>query len=125
MLCPFFVVFHYISKIIVIDFFVARYYTPRPTFEFKYFDQLCECRIKLPPSAAVQMVVGSTSRSRTLAKQLACLEACKKLHEVGALNDNLIPSIKDPAVTSVSVSKSKDTLAGAGIIKALCFFFGC
>lgn len=26
-------------------------------------------------------------------KKLACLEACKKLHEVGALTDNLLPDI--------------------------------
>jgi hypothetical protein len=26
-------------------------------------------------------------------KQIACLEACKKLHEIGALTDNLVPDI--------------------------------
>jgi endoribonuclease Dicer len=26
-------------------------------------------------------------------KQTACLEACKKLHEIGALTDNLVPDI--------------------------------
>ncbi|XP_021666513.2 endoribonuclease Dicer homolog 3 isoform X2 [Hevea brasiliensis] len=93
-----------------------RYFTPRPTFEFEVFEQSCQCKIKLPASAAFQTLVGPICRSQQLAKQLVCLEACKKLHQMGALDDHLRPSFDDPMEDNC-IMRSKETLAGAGTTK--------
>nr|TKR65749.1 endoribonuclease Dicer-like 3-like isoform X2 [Populus alba] len=92
-----------------------RYYTPKPTFQFEVFEQSCRCAMKLPPNAAFQTLVGPTCRSQQLAKQLVCLEACKKLHQMGALDDHLLPSVEEPS--EIAVVKSKSTSAGAGTTK--------
>ncbi|KAK4487897.1 hypothetical protein RD792_003635 [Penstemon davidsonii] len=49
------------------------------------------CTLLLPNSSPIQSIIvqGNTK----ILKQLACLEACKKLHQVGALTDNLVPDI--------------------------------
>ncbi|XP_024446017.1 endoribonuclease Dicer homolog 3 isoform X3 [Populus trichocarpa] len=54
-------------------------------------------------------------RNQQLAKQLVCLEACKKLHQMGALDDHLLPSVEEPS--EIAVVKSKSTSAGAGTTK--------
>nr|AXY97501.1 Dicer-like 3 [Populus tomentosa] len=92
-----------------------RYYTPKPTFQFEVFEQSCRCAMKLPPNAAFQTLVGPTCRNQQLAKQLVCLEACKKLHQMGALDDHLLPSVEEPS--EIAVVKSKSTSAGAGTTK--------
>jgi endoribonuclease Dicer len=69
--------------------------------------------MKLPPNAAFQTLAGPTCRNQQLAKQLVCLEACKKLHQMGALDDHLLPSVEEPS--EIAVVKSKSTSAGAGI----------
>ncbi|XP_011002830.1 PREDICTED: endoribonuclease Dicer homolog 3-like isoform X2 [Populus euphratica] len=92
-----------------------RYYTPKPTFQFEVFEQSCHCAMKLPPNAAFQTLVGPTCRNQQLAKQLVCLEACKKLHQMGALDDHLLPSVEEPS--EIAVVKSKSTSAGAGTTK--------
>jgi len=45
----------------------------------------------LPKSCPIQAihVQGDTK----FLKNIACLEACKQLHKIGALTDNLVPSI--------------------------------
>ena len=68
----------------------------------------------LPPSAAFQTIVGPVSRNSHLAKQLVCLEACKKLHQLGALDDYLLPSIKELSEKDLIV-KSKESASGAGM----------
>ncbi|OAY54204.1 endoribonuclease Dicer homolog 3 isoform X4 [Manihot esculenta] len=88
-----------------------RYFTPRPTFEYEFFDRSCQCKLKLPASAAFQTLVGPVCRSQQLAKQLVCLEACKKLHQMGALDDHLQPSVDEPMEDNC-IMRSKDTLAG-------------
>ncbi|KAK4487898.1 hypothetical protein RD792_003636 [Penstemon davidsonii] len=49
------------------------------------------CTLLLPNSSPIKSIIvqGNTK----ILKQLACLEACKKLHQVGALTDNLVPDI--------------------------------
>lgn len=72
--------------------FVSRFYIPKPMFEL---EQCCngsyKCKLVLPPSSAFQTLEGPTERSCHKAKQSACLEACKKLHQMGALDDYLCP----------------------------------
>ena len=66
----------------------------------------------LPPDAAFQSIVGPSSRNSSLAKQLVCLEACKKLHQMGALDDHLLPSIKELPEKNLTV-KSKESASDA------------
>ena len=77
-------------------------------------ERACHCTLKLPPNAAFQTLVGPTCRNQQLAKQLVCLEACKKLHQMGALDDHLLPLVEEPSEIGVAV-KGKSTSAGAGI----------
>ncbi|CAA0821254.1 Endoribonuclease Dicer homolog 2 [Striga hermonthica] len=66
-----------------------RYFKPNPYYDIN--KELGTCTLHLPSSCPVQTI---TVQGKTkFLKKLACLEACKKLHEVGALTDNLIPDI--------------------------------
>ncbi|XP_039018173.1 endoribonuclease Dicer homolog 2-like isoform X1 [Hibiscus syriacus] len=53
--------------------------------------QLGICTIHLPKSSPIQSV--SVQGNIKNLKQKACFEACKQLHQVGALTDNLVPDI--------------------------------
>jgi endoribonuclease Dicer len=63
------------------------------------------CTLALPPSAVLQILVGPKARNMHKAKQLVCLDACKKLHELGALDDHLCLSVEDPVPEIVSKNK--------------------
>lgn len=74
---------------------------------------LYRCKLILPPNAAFQTTIGPVARNSHVSKQLVCLDACKKLHLMGALNDHLLPfngesSKKDPTL------KGKALTSGAG-----------
>jgi len=45
----------------------------------------------LPKSCPLQAI--NVHGDSKYLKNIACLEACKKLHMIGALTDNLVPSI--------------------------------
>lgn len=66
----------------------------------------------MPPNAAFQMLVGPACKKSSLSKQLVCLEACKKLHQMGALNDHLLPATNEPSKNDLDV-KSKEPSSGA------------
>ncbi|CAN1351384.1 Endoribonuclease Dicer homolog 3a [Linum perenne] len=68
---------------------------------------------KLPPSAIFQTIAGPVCRSQQLAKQLACLEACKKLHQMGGLDDNLLVASEEPSGKPLTPER-KQASAGAG-----------
>ncbi|CAL8995994.1 unnamed protein product [Prunus brigantina] len=91
-------------------------FIPRPTFHYSYLGDSYECRIALPPHAAFQTIVGPVCKMSSLSKQLVCLEACKLLHQMGALNDHLLPAIDKPPENDLDV-KSKDPASGAGTTK--------
>nr|AUH15439.1 dicer-like 3 protein [Dimocarpus longan] len=91
-----------------------KYYTPKPIFKYKFFEELCECEMALPSNAAFQSIVGPASRNKNLAKQLVCLEACKKLHQMGALDDHLLPYTDEPSVNNLIM---KNQESGAGTTK--------
>ncbi|GKV00034.1 hypothetical protein SLEP1_g12795 [Rubroshorea leprosula] len=78
--------------------------TPQPTFEFSFVGGLYECRLTLPANSAFQEIVGPASKTSLLAKQLVCLEACKKLHQLGALDNHLLPSVGIPSKSDLSLS---------------------
>ncbi|KAK9131441.1 hypothetical protein Sjap_011928 [Stephania japonica] len=89
-----------------------RYFTPKPIFGFLFSEGFYECILTLPPNAPLQRVDGPVARSAHMAKQLVCLEACQRLHKLGALDDHLLPSIEVP-LENETVKKSKDS-SGAG-----------
>ncbi|KAH0969724.1 hypothetical protein GBA52_028320 [Prunus armeniaca] len=93
-----------------------KYFIPKPTFDFEMSEGLYQCKITLPPNAVFQTTVGPLSSNTHLSKQLVCLEACKMLHEMGALDDHLLPLIKEPSENDL-ITKSKESSAGAGTTK--------
>ncbi|XP_030538472.1 endoribonuclease Dicer homolog 3-like isoform X2 [Rhodamnia argentea] len=92
-----------------------KYFTPKPDFQFSFSGGSCECALTLPPNAAFQTLVGPLSRNCHLAKQRVCLEACKKLHQLGALDDNLLPCIEETS-EKAATSKGKESSAGASAV---------
>ncbi|KAK8543151.1 hypothetical protein V6N13_136315 [Hibiscus sabdariffa] len=95
-----------------------KYYMPKPSFKLTCSGGLYECELRLPANAAFQTIVGPLSRNSHLAKCLVCLEACKQLHRMGALDDHLIPSIEDPSENHcISKGKDSDSDSGAGTTK--------
>ncbi|KAG5574732.1 hypothetical protein H5410_054866, partial [Solanum commersonii] len=53
------------------------------------------CTLQLPKSCPLQRIITVQGNSTKILRQLACLEACKELHRVGTLTDNLVPNIVD------------------------------
>lgn len=76
-------------------FTCIRYFHPKP--QFFYYDDAdgMVCSIILPANAPVHQIVSSPQSSIEAAKKDACLRACKALHEIGALNDYLLPEQDD------------------------------
>ncbi|MCL7029021.1 hypothetical protein MKW94_016083 [Papaver nudicaule] len=68
-----------------------EFFDPKP--EFFYIDDPkgTICRIILPSNAPIHQVDGLAKPSKEIAKKIACLKACEKLHQVGALTDHLLP----------------------------------
>ncbi|GER28274.1 dicer-like 2 protein [Striga asiatica] len=66
-----------------------RYFKPNPYCDIN--KELGTCTLHLPSSCPIQTI--TVQGNPKFLKKLACLEACKKLHELGALTDNLIPDI--------------------------------
>ena len=49
------------------------------------------CNIILPPNAPIHQIISSPQPSREAAKKDACLKACERLYELGALTHYLLP----------------------------------
>ncbi|KAG2580123.1 hypothetical protein PVAP13_6NG318200 [Panicum virgatum] len=64
-----------------------------------------------------QLLVGPKARSMQKAKQLACLDACKRLHQLGALDDHLSPSAEEPQLENLSKASICSSGAGLGTTK--------
>ncbi|XP_077233980.1 dicer-like 3 [Tasmannia lanceolata] len=93
-----------------------KYFTPKPIFQCESYGNSYVCTLILPPNAAFQNIEGPESRSSHLSKQLVCLEACKKLHQMGALDDHLLPSIEEPSEND-QIKMTKESASGAGTTK--------
>lgn len=93
-----------------------KYFVPEPTFEVLQEGNLYKCKLVLPPNAAFQTMIGPEASNSHISKQLVCLDACKKLHAMGDLDDHLLPyneeSPKKDCMTNVKVMSS-----GAGTTK--------
>ncbi|URE47590.1 Ribonuclease III domain [Musa troglodytarum] len=93
-----------------------KYFTPKPIFRFTLDGEYYECTITLPPNAAIQTIVGPANQNSHVAKKLACLEACKRLHQSGALNDHLLPCVQEH-LNDVKAEKTGESAKGAGTTK--------
>uniref|UniRef100_K4AJR2 Uncharacterized protein n=1 Tax=Setaria italica TaxID=4555 RepID=K4AJR2_SETIT len=93
-----------------------RYYMPKPSFDVGLKDGSYQCTLTMPPNAAFRSIVGPQSSTCNLAKQLVCLEACKKLHQLGELNDHLVPLTEEPNDIDTTVTDGK-CLSGPGTTK--------
>ncbi|KAI3880460.1 hypothetical protein MKX03_031011 [Papaver bracteatum] len=62
------------------------YFRPAPRF---FFDKDGYYTLHLPMSCPIQTV--SVQGQENMVKKIVCLEACRKLHNIGALTDNLLP----------------------------------
>ncbi|ESQ42054.1 hypothetical protein EUTSA_v100124260mg, partial [Eutrema salsugineum] len=74
-----------------------EFFQPKPEFQFKPVDESggTICRIILPANAPISEIVSSLLPSIEAAKKNACLKAVYKLHNLGVLNDFLLPDSKD------------------------------
>ncbi|KAJ1295101.1 hypothetical protein BS78_01G198000 [Paspalum vaginatum] len=93
-----------------------RYYMPKPSFELDLKDGSYQCTLIMPSNAAFRSIVGPPSSTCNLAKQLVSLEACKKLHQLGELNDHLVPITLEPMNIDPSITDKK-CLSGPGTTK--------
>ncbi|XXG76282.1 hypothetical protein AAC387_Pa08g0661 [Persea americana] len=66
------------------EFFMERHEKPGGSTEYS-------CRLQLPCNAPFEKLEGPACSSMRLAQQAVCLAACKKLHEMGAFTDMLLP----------------------------------
>ncbi|KAG6496264.1 hypothetical protein ZIOFF_044123 [Zingiber officinale] len=90
-----------------------KFFIPKSIFQLFEKDGLHGCSLALPPNAAFQKIVGPRTCSSNLAKHLVGLDACKKkLHELGALSDRLLPFHKDSQETKFAGSNESTTRAG-------------
>ncbi|GKV45609.1 hypothetical protein SLEP1_g52673 [Rubroshorea leprosula] len=82
------------SSVALLNYYCSRlpsdgYFRPAPRFEIN--KEMGICTLHLPNSCPVKTVYVEGNIKNL--KQKACLEACKKLYEVGALTDHLVPDI--------------------------------
>ncbi|RDX82989.1 Endoribonuclease Dicer-like 3a, partial [Mucuna pruriens] len=93
-----------------------KYSCAKPSFASMPVEGGYQCKLILPPNAAFQTIIGPSGKDVRLAKHLACFEACKKLHQMGALNDHLVPFLEDPSEDD-HIVKNKESSSGAGTTK--------
>ncbi|KAL0920159.1 hypothetical protein M5K25_009276 [Dendrobium thyrsiflorum] len=84
------------SSVALIYFYCSRlpsdgYFKPLPRFEID--EDSNTCTLQLPKSSHLQAV--KVEGICSMVRQIACLEACKQLHQIGALSDHLIPVIDE------------------------------
>ncbi|XP_057995567.1 dicer-like protein 4 isoform X2 [Hevea brasiliensis] len=91
-----------------------EYFDPMP--KFFYFDDLggTICHIILPSNAPVHQIVGTPQPSQEAAKKDACLLAIEQLHQLGALNNFLLPHQEDADEESVLLSSDSDNCEDEG-----------
>lgn len=70
----------------------CRFYRPKPEFPVYFLPGGVVCEVRLPSTAPVQLVRGHVCSTIKMARRVAALECCKKLHELGALSDYLLPA---------------------------------
>ncbi|KAJ2251460.1 Dicer-like protein 1, partial [Coemansia sp. RSA 455] len=69
---------------------------------------LYRCTVTLPANAALRQVVGPLMPNKKLAKQVTAFRAAKKLHQLGAIDDNLVP-VTELSAGELETDKGGDT----------------
>ncbi|KAJ2417687.1 Dicer-like protein 1, partial [Coemansia sp. RSA 2531] len=69
---------------------------------------LYRCTVTLPANAALRQVVGPLMPNKKLAKQVTAFRAAKKLHQLGAIDDNLVP-VTELSASELGTDKGGDT----------------
>ena len=92
-----------------------RYSSAKPSYVFLPVEGGYQCKLTLPSNSALQTIIGPSGKDIRLARHLACFEACKKLHQMGALNEHLVPLIENHSEDD-HIVKNKESSSGAGII---------
>ncbi|KAJ2441923.1 Dicer-like protein 1, partial [Coemansia sp. RSA 2424] len=78
---------------------------------------LYRCKVTFPSNAALRQVAGPLMPNKKLAKQLTAFRAAKKLHQLGAIDDNLVPVSElsaDDLKSGMDSTDSPDLLGEAG-----------
>ncbi|CAN4126640.1 unnamed protein product [Withania somnifera] len=83
------------SSVSLLYFYCSRlpsdgYFKPNPRCVID--KETGTCTLHLPKGCPLQRIINVKGNSK-IVRQLACLEACKELHHMGALTDNLVPDI--------------------------------
>ncbi|KAK1288094.1 hypothetical protein QJS10_CPB19g01166 [Acorus calamus] len=95
-----------------------KYFKPKPILHCSSCGGYFEWTLSLPPNAAFQTMVGPPDSNSHIAKQLVCLNACKKLHEMGALDDRLRPIVEERCeIIANAQHKESSSSSGAGTTK--------
>ncbi|CAK9143613.1 unnamed protein product [Ilex paraguariensis] len=82
------------------EFIMERHEKPGGPTEYS-------CRLQLPCNAPFEKLEGPVCSSMRLAQQAVCLAACKKVHEMGAFTDMLLPD-KGSGAESEKVDQSEE-----------------
>ncbi|GJJ70535.1 endoribonuclease Dicer [Entomortierella parvispora] len=71
-----------------------EYCTPRPEFEIISSDDAgFICDLTLPANAPIRLLQSDRTSTKSMAKKSAAYKACELLHQLGALDDNLLPIV--------------------------------
>ncbi|KAG2573270.1 endoribonuclease Dicer homolog 4 isoform X3 [Panicum virgatum] len=83
------------------------FFIPSPAFFYVDDVEGIVCRLILPPNAAFRQVNSQPCPSKDEAKRDACLKACIRLHELGALTDFLLPGqgSRKTKVSTIDISE--------------------
>ncbi|KAK6916929.1 Ribonuclease III domain [Dillenia turbinata] len=87
------------------EFIMERHERPGGPVEYS-------CKLQLPCNAPFEKLEGPLCSSMRLAQQAVCLAACKKLHEMGALTDMLLPDKGSGEEEKVEQTDEGDPLPG-------------
>ncbi|KAJ2056609.1 Dicer-like protein 1 [Coemansia sp. S146] len=68
---------------------------------------LYRCKVTLPANAALRQVAGPLMPNKRLAKQVTAFRAAKKLHQLGAIDDNLVP-VSELSASELDADKGSD-----------------
>ncbi|ORX70518.1 hypothetical protein DL89DRAFT_292180 [Linderina pennispora] len=71
---------------------------------------LFRCSLTLPANAALRRINGPAMPTKKLAKQVASYRAAKKLHQVGAIDDSLLPVVEVKPNLSATIGKKTGPL---------------
>nr|XP_043616152.1 endoribonuclease Dicer homolog 2-like [Erigeron canadensis] len=94
------------SSIGMVNFYCSRlpsdgYFKPYPSFITD--KESGTCTILFPKSCPLPRVCIESKGKSKMLKRIACLEACKQLHKMGALTDNLVPDTVEEADDSQEI----------------------